>query len=81
MKELNLHPHQHYTAKFDPIKKIYNIYCWTHQELKLDFEDSKPVINNYHIAKLIDSAVSESEVWKKLLHYRTTLEKSLYLKD
>jgi hypothetical protein len=70
-----MHPHQQYTAKFDPISKIYNIFFWNHIEKRVRFVDSKPILEDYLVGDLIATAKTEKEVWEKLLALRTANEK------
>jgi hypothetical protein len=68
----HLHPHQQYTAKFDPISKIYNIYFWLGIEKRIQYSNSIPILEDYLVGDLIDTAKTEKEVWEKLLVYRTS---------
>ena len=70
-----MHPHQQYTAKFDPISKIYNIFFWLRIEKQVRFVDSKPILEDYLVGDLIDTAKTEKEVWEKLLVYRMNNDK------
>ncbi len=74
-----LHPHQQYTAKFDPISKLYNIFHWSHIQHQINYIDSKPVLEKYLAGDIIDTAKTEKEVWEKLLALRMFNQKLLQM--
>jgi hypothetical protein len=64
--QTNTEPFHTYTAKFDPISKVYNIYHWTHIKHKIVYIKSKPTLEKVFVGDIIDIAKTESEVWQKL---------------
>jgi len=70
-----LHPHQQYTAKYDPVSKVYNIFFWIGIKKQVRFVDSKPILEDVLEGDIIDIAKTEKEVWEKLLTYRMNNDK------